>query len=63
MKQTELSKISGVPISTLAEWKKTKPKLRALLELGAVAWVNAEITHQDLKEIMSDVKIKERIKK
>ncbi len=35
MKQTELSRISGVPVSTLSEWQKTKPKLRALVELGA----------------------------
>lgn len=60
MKQTELSKISGVPISTLAEWKRTKPKLRALLELGAVTWVNGEIVHQDLREIMHDVIVQEK---
>jgi len=55
MKQTELSKISGVPVSTLAEWKKTKPKLRFLVELGAETLVN---THDTIdKEKLLDVKI------
>lgn len=55
MKQTELSKISGVPISTLAEWKRTKPKLRALLELGAESYINAEAAYNKTKPFMSDV--------
>lgn len=52
MKQTELSEISGVPVSTLAEWKKTKPKLRVLLELGAETYVNAKDTYKNLSPIM-----------
>ena len=42
MKQTDLSKLSGVPISTLAEWKRKKPTLRLLVELGAEALLNAK---------------------
>lgn len=50
MKQTELAKVSGVPVRTLAEWKKTKPKLYFLIMTGAKAFRFSEdikYSHED----------------